>query len=42
MTTLTQPRGQVLLGLSTLLTVHRVNAEVKRMQKNFIASYKQA
>ena len=33
-TTLTQPEGELLLGLPTLLTVHRVNAEVKRTQNN--------
>ena len=42
MTTLTQPGGELLLGLLTLLTMHRVNAEVKRTQNNPIASYKQA
>ena len=42
MTTLTQPGGGLLLGLPTLLTMHRVNAEVKRTQNNPIASYKQA
>ena len=31
-TTLTQPKGELLLGLPTLLTMHRVNAEVKRME----------
>ena len=40
--TLTQPGGELLLGLPTLLTMHRVNAEVKRTQNNPIASYKQA
>ena len=46
-TTLTQPEGELLLGLPTLLTMHRVNAEVKRTQtkpkrlNNPIASYKQ-
>ena len=42
MTTLTQPGGELLLGLPTLLTMHRVNAEVKRTQNNPFASYKQA
>ena len=42
MTTMTQPGGELLLGLLTLLTMHHVNAEVKRMQNNLIASYKQA
>ena len=42
MTTVAQPGGELLLGLSTLLTMHRVNAEVKRTQNNPIASYKQA
>ena len=42
MTTLTQPGGELPLGLPTLLTMHRVNTEVKRTQKNPIASYKQA
>ena len=42
MTTLTQPGGELLLGLPTLLTMHSVNAEVKRTQNNPIASYKQA
>ena len=42
MTTMTQPGGELLLGLLTLLTMHRVNAEVKRTQKNPIASFKQA
>ena len=40
MTTLTQPGGELLLGLPTLLPMHRVNAEVKR--NNPIVSYKQA
>ena len=46
-TTLTQPEGELLLGLPTLLTMHRVNAEVKQTQNkpkrlnNPIASYKQ-
>ena len=46
-TTLTQPEGELLLGLPTLLTMHRVNAEVKRTQKKPkplnqpIVSYKQ-
>ena len=46
-TTLTQPEGELLLGLPTLLTMHRVNAEVERTQNkpkrlnNPIASYKQ-
>ena len=31
-TTLTQPEGELLLGLPTLLTTHRVNVEVKRTQ----------
>ena len=31
-TTLTQPEGELLLGLPNLLTMHRVNAEVKGMQ----------
>ena len=42
MTTLTQPGGELPLGLAILLTMHRVNAEVKRTQNNPIASYKQA
>ena len=42
MTTLTQPGGELLLGLPTLLTMLHVNAEVKRTQDNPIASYKQA
>ena len=42
MTTLTQPGRQLLLGLPTLLTMHGVNAEVKRTQNNPIASFKQA
>ena len=42
MTTLTQPGGELLLGLPTLLTMHQVNAEVKRTQNKPIASYKQA
>ena len=29
------------MGLRTVLTMHRVNAEVKRTQNNPIASYKQ-
>ena len=37
--TLTQPGGELLLGLPTLLTMHRVNAEVKRTQNNPITSY---
>ena len=46
-TTLTQPEGELLLGLPTLLTMHRVNAEEKRTQikpkclNNPSASYKQ-
>ena len=46
-TTLTQPEGELLPGLPTLLTMHRVNAEVKQKQRkpkclnNPIASYKQ-
>ena len=46
-TTLTQREGVLLLSLPTLLTIHRVNAEVKGMQSkpkrfnNPIASYKQ-
>ena len=39
---MTQPGGELLLGLLTLLTMHRVNAEVKRTQNNPIASLKQA
>ena len=31
-TTLTQPEGELLPGLPTLLTMHGVNAEVKRTQ----------
>ena len=31
---MTQPGGELLLGLLTLLTMHRVNAEVKRTQNN--------
>ena len=42
MTTMTQPGGELLLGLPTLLTMHRVNVEMKRTQNNPIASYKQA
>ena len=42
MTTLTQPGGELLLGLPSLLTMHRLNAEVKRTQNNPIASFKQA
>ena len=42
MTTLTQPGGELLLGLPTILTMHRVNCEVKRTQNIPIASYKQA
>ena len=42
MTTLTQPGGELLLGLPTLLTMHGLNAEVKRTQNNPIATYKQA
>ena len=42
MTTLSQPGGELLLGLPTLLTMHRVNAEVNRTENNPIASYKQA
>ena len=42
MTALTQLGGELPLGLSTLLTMHRVNAKVKRTQKNAIASSKQA
>ena len=42
MTTMTQRGGGLLLGLPTLLTMHRVNAEVKRTQNNPIASFKQA
>ena len=42
MTTLTQPGSELLLGLPTLLTMHRVNAEVKRTRNNPIASFKQA
>ena len=38
MTTLTQPGVELLLGLPTLLTMRRVNAEVKRTQNNPIAS----
>ena len=38
MTTLTQPGGEFLLGLPTLLTMHPVNAELKRTQNNTIAS----
>ena len=34
MTTLTQPGGELLLGLPTLLTMHRVNAALKRTQSN--------
>ena len=30
MTTMTRPGGELLLGLPTLLTMHRVNAEVKQ------------
>ena len=37
MITLTQPGGELLLGLPTLLTMHRVNAEGKRTQNNPIA-----
>ena len=46
-TTLTQPEGELLLGLPTLLTMHRVNAKVQRTQNKPkrlntpIASYKQ-
>ena len=46
-TTVTQPEGEPLLGLPTLLTMQRVKAEVKRTQNkperlnNPIASYKQ-
>ena len=46
-TTLTQPEGELLLGLPTLLTMHRMNAKVKQTQNkpkrfnNPIASYKQ-
>ena len=46
-TTLTQQEGERLLGLPTLLTMHRVNAKVKRTQNkpkrsnNPIASYKE-
>ena len=39
---MTQPGGEILLGLLTLLTMHRVIAEVKRTQNNPIASFKQA
>ena len=42
MTILTQPGGELLLGLPTSLTMHLVNAEVKRTQNNPIASFKQA
>ena len=42
MTTMTQPGGEPLLGLPTLLTMHCVNAEVKRTQNNPIGSFKQA
>ena len=42
MTTMTQPGGELVLGLLTLPTMHRVNAEVKRTQNNPIASFKQA
>ena len=42
MTTMTQPGGELLLGLLTLLTMHRVNAEVKRTQNSPIESFKQA
>ena len=33
MSTLTQPGVELLLGLPTLLTMHRVNAEVERNAK---------
>ena len=36
MTTLTQPGGELPLGLPTLLTMHRVNAEVKRTQTTLL------
>ena len=42
MITLTQPGGELLLGLPTLLTMHRVNTKVKPTQNNPIASFKQA
>ena len=42
MTTMTQPGGELLLGLPTLATMHRVNTEVKQTQNNPIASFKQA
>ena len=42
MTTLSQPASELLLGLPTLLTMHRVNAEVKGTQNNPLAIFKQA
>ena len=42
MNTMTQPGAEILPGLPTLLTMHRVNAEVKRTQNNPIVSFKQA
>ena len=42
MTTMTQRGGELFLGLLTLVTMHRVNAEVKRTRNNPIASFEQA